>query len=172
MLYNLTKVNVYLLFLIVLTPVLSNAFLITINIFLTLFLFIVKGVSKEILSYVASVFVFFIYLMFLFSIGFSQASYGTLINYLHFFLIPIYLTWYLANGNNLPIRYLAYILLFNLIYQVYGLINDPLLLYQMNFRDTSSSEYLNIGGTIYVFGTMIISLYLCFYTSLSRGIKF
>ena len=42
----------------------------------------------------------------------------------------------------------------------------------MNFRDTSSSEYLNIGGTIYVFGTMIISLYLCFYTSLSRGIKF
>jgi len=107
--------------------------------------------------------VFLLYLSITWVVGFSTSSYGRLFNFLVFFFSFIISMdfKYSASYVYYFAKYVLYLSIVMLLVQIYILIDNPLILYQVNYLDeTEQPQFL--GNTIYVMFLCFIAYLLCF----------
>lgn len=116
---------------------------------------------------------FILYLITTWLIGFSVSSFGRLFNFLFIFIsfvICLEFSWS-KNSIDKLCYFVYYLSVTSFLIQIYILIDNPLILYQLNYIDPSERPMF-LGNTIYVMFLVFVGYLLCFYCDISRNKKF
>nr|WP_313904982.1 O-antigen ligase family protein [Thalassomonas sp. M1454] len=156
----------------VLSTITSRLFILSLFIVIFSLYLTVCSYDRQLLLVTLTFVLWILYLFLLFSLDISQSAFGRIFDIVGFFfhIIIIYSVDLSHNQYRILLRTVTGCLIICVIYQIVALLNDPLLIFHMNYVE-QDSNYTNIGNTVYVAFFTITGLSICFLSDENKYLK-